>query len=226
MQLESAFPEASFGDVPLFPDAAGGVIEKHRVVESFEAVARRLGLATTDSQGNRAFGGHSLRVTGARWLASRGMPLSVIQLIARWDSNIVARYVGEAPLETVTSLYRSSVAGASLDELLEARLAAARDLDSELGSLRFSLTAALQEVSDLRASRADIGPARPVFVTSGGGTVHVVATRLLSHTPSFEWRAACGWRFGLTPHTLSDAAPSGTLCQKCAKHTPSPEVGP
>ena len=216
------FQAAGVNDLPLFPDAEGNVVEKTKVVEAFERVGGRLGLELADGNGNRVFGGHSLRVTGAQWLASQGLPLAVIQLIARWDSDVIARYVGEAPLASLTAQYRAALTNSSLEELLSARRAAIRDLDAELGRLRFALTEALEDLGTLRAQRLPVqegGAAQPVFVQSGSGTVHVVATTAIDQTPSFDQRAMCGWRFGLAAHSLILAPPStAERCSKCHRH--------
>ena len=50
------------------------------------------------SGGIRRFGGHSLRVTGARLMAGMGFSIVLIQLMARWSFEAVLRYVAEAPL--------------------------------------------------------------------------------------------------------------------------------
>ena len=98
-----------FGEVlpstPLFPNRAGEVVEKKAVVTFIETVATLLDEPLTDDQGQRRFGGHSLRVTGARHLASIGLEISLIQLMARWSSDVVLRYVAEAPLEQISRAY-------------------------------------------------------------------------------------------------------------------------
>ena len=116
----------------------------------------------------------------------------------------------------------AALAGSSLDELLAAHRGAARDLDAELGRLRFALSEALEDLRILRAERLPVqsgGAAQPLLVQSGSGTVHVVATTALDQTPLFNWRAMCGWRFGLATHTLARAPPdTAERCAKCHRH--------
>ena len=57
----------------------GTTVQKDKVVETMEALAHLTGLAAVDEQGRRAFGGHSLRVSGARWLAAMGVPIQQIK---------------------------------------------------------------------------------------------------------------------------------------------------
>eukprot|EP00971_Amphidinium_carterae_P019187 377627-Amphidinium_carterae.1 len=72
--------------------------------------------------GRRKFTGHSLRVTGAQFLASQGLPVHLIQLQARWASTVVYKYVQDSPVSQITESFlvqsmASSVASlASIDE--------------------------------------------------------------------------------------------------------------
>ena len=76
------------------------------MVKTFEAVASWLGLGVSDRGGYRLRGGHSRRVTGSQRLASQGVSVAVIQLLAKWDSDVVSRCVSEAPLLTLADEYR------------------------------------------------------------------------------------------------------------------------
>ena len=64
--------------LPLFPDIEGNTSEKEGEVRLIEYSASRLGLDTRSPIGTRLFGGHSLRVSGAQWLARSGVPLALI----------------------------------------------------------------------------------------------------------------------------------------------------
>ena len=85
------------GSSPLFPTLSGGFVDKRHVVTSIEFVAKLTGEALTGSGGVRRLGGHSLRVTGARLMAGMGISIVLIQLMASWSSEVVLRYVAEAP---------------------------------------------------------------------------------------------------------------------------------
>ena len=77
------------GSSPLFPTLSGGFVDKRHVVTSIEFVASLIGEALTGSGGVRRFGGQSLRVTGARLMAGMGISIVLIQLMARWSSEVV-----------------------------------------------------------------------------------------------------------------------------------------
>ena len=91
--------------MPIFPTAGGGVADREKVVPTVEAIASRLGVSLLSNSGGRAFGGRTFRVTGAQWLVSKGMPLPSIQLLARWGNDVIARYVAETPLDTLSEQY-------------------------------------------------------------------------------------------------------------------------
>jgi len=84
--------------LPLFPTAEGSTVFKEAVVLTIEEIARRLALPVLGNAGDRLFGGRSFRVSGAKLLAAEGLPVEKIQSLARWSSNIVLRYIGEAHL--------------------------------------------------------------------------------------------------------------------------------
>ena len=91
---------------PLFPDAAGGTWAKGDAVLLFRRVLLAAGVAltTVDHEGHvvQLFAGHAARVAGAAWLASRGVPTPIIQLLGRWSSTTVERYgsAGAGPGDT------------------------------------------------------------------------------------------------------------------------------
>ncbi|CAE7391407.1 unnamed protein product [Symbiodinium sp. CCMP2592] len=68
---------------PLFPGSSGDTRSK---AESLSFLALVLGVERP------VFGGHACRVAGATFLAARGVPLAVIQLLGRWSSRAIERY--------------------------------------------------------------------------------------------------------------------------------------
>ena len=87
---------------PLFPDGAGRTWARGEVVLFFRRVLLAAGVAltTTDHTGAvvQIYARHLCRVAGAAWLAGRAVPTPVIQLLGRWSSTAVERYVQAAPL--------------------------------------------------------------------------------------------------------------------------------
>ena len=89
-------------NLPVFPSVDGLPVKKARVVATFECLAYRCQCPLKDALGRRAFGGHSARVSGARYLSSIGVELLKISILARWQSEVILRYVGDSPLVSLT----------------------------------------------------------------------------------------------------------------------------
>jgi hypothetical protein len=87
--------------IHIFATTEGVVPLKAKFVETFEGIALRLKLPVLTSEGTRAYGGHSLRVTGAQSLAAHGIEISKIRILARHSGEAILRYVAEAPLTTL-----------------------------------------------------------------------------------------------------------------------------
>ena len=100
--LEGNLPE----HLRAFPDEAGATVPKEKVVETAECLATLTNRPLVSVDGDRLYGGHVWRISGARHLATLGLALWLIQLIARWSSDVILRYVREAPLAQVTQEYR------------------------------------------------------------------------------------------------------------------------
>ena len=56
------------------------------------------GEPTVGQNGSRLLGGHSFRVTGAQRLAAARVEIIKMMVLARWSSEVVLRYVKDAPL--------------------------------------------------------------------------------------------------------------------------------
>lgn len=96
------------GYLPLFPQSNGASITKHLLVQAVRRTLSVAGLETIlrDDTGRdiEKFGGHCMRVAGAQFLAAAGVQLPLIQLLGRWSSSAVERYVQNAPLSIVPQI--------------------------------------------------------------------------------------------------------------------------
>ena len=92
---------------PLFPGKGGGTRSKEESVAFLRGVLEAAGLTTTYQDANgierQVFGGHACRVAGATFLAAKGIPMAVIQLLGRWSSRAIERYTQSAPLALAPS---------------------------------------------------------------------------------------------------------------------------
>ena len=100
VRAHSHFREQS--DFPLVPGPEGLVPSKHHMVQFFRKTIDATGTSTKrpNSEGvdTERFSGHVARVSGAQWLSRLGMGTHQIQLLGRWSSAAVERYVQMAPL--------------------------------------------------------------------------------------------------------------------------------
>jgi hypothetical protein len=139
----------SLGHLPVFPTGLDTFVSKERVVKSFEQLAIRLGEPLVDDLGRNRFGGHSARVSGARFLANAGLELYKLAVLARWASPVLLRYVGEAPLKSITDDCKRLLAGHNLHDVLQDVLARQLGTTGALLNLRC-------EISELIAANATI----------------------------------------------------------------------
>ena len=89
--------------------------------------------------------GHSLRVSDAQWLARMGVSLLLIQLEARWASDVIARYVAEALMDTISDVYRSGGCAKELQVLVGEVHSPADAERRELESMQDNFRAAFME---------------------------------------------------------------------------------
>eukprot|EP00435_Cladocopium_sp_Y103_P054359 s601_g17.t1 len=92
-------------DFPVVPNDEGQVLSKHLMVQFFRRTIAAAGVSLTrpnhEGAETERFAGHVCRVSGAQWLSRLGMPLNQIQLLGRWSSTAVERYVQLAPLTQI-----------------------------------------------------------------------------------------------------------------------------
>ena len=111
-------PLAAADDFPFAPTYLGETVKKDMVIKGVTEVARVSGLATHDEDGKCIRTGHAFRVEGARHLRKNGVSVPGIMCLARWNSQVVLRYLKDAPLTNITSEYvKGKVASSSAQEV-------------------------------------------------------------------------------------------------------------
>ena len=184
--------DCDLSEMPFFPCKDGSFVEKRHVVSSIEHVAELLGEPLFDDRGVRRFGGHSLRVSGARTLAGMGIDLVLIQLMARWSSDVVLRYVADAPLTKISAAYRAGSAvvplGSDLQELSAQLQVAQRCSASDARSIEYLQ----EEVTLLSAQVGKLASPTMHWVRNcDPGVVHRPIIWSLDVPPSM-WCTGCG----------------------------------
>ena len=114
MWLSNCGREAVSSRAPLFPGEDGHVISKDSFVKLVRSTLQACDVETTkeyEGQLLQRLTGHIARVSGAQWLHNLGVPLQMLQVLGRWSSLTILRYLQSAPLQVLPE-----VAAAALQE--------------------------------------------------------------------------------------------------------------
>ena len=93
-------------------------------------------------------------MSGAQHLAMMGFDVVLIQLMARWASEVTLRYIAEAPLGAITDTYRKLAAGRSLASQLDSINVELNDLRLQLAAMSAATTVELTSERVLASSIA------------------------------------------------------------------------
>ena len=146
-------------------------------------------LTRPDPQGRllHRFNEHVCRVSGSQFLTRLGYPLETVQLIGRWGSDAVRRYVQEAPL--------SCPSGSS------ARLC-------------INKTPTQRTVRTMVKKYLETITSKFWVKNTSTNVIHISGAPEFS-TENIHWHTLCGWRYGQAPHTRFWSLPEGNQCQRC-----------
>ena len=227
--------EGPLDDIALFPDAAGHPLAKAVVVEAWRMLAADAGLVI--EREGRAITGHTARVTGAQFLASIGMCLFLIQLLARWESAIVMQYVKEAPLIALTQTTRLMMQ-AQPRLMKDTPLSTGSDLESKIKGLIKGWDEKLKEAEDLYHNLKALSTRELHVHEDAGQTIEDMAidmkdrTAIINTNPASgkthialvhggahskeEWITRCKWKYGDLPHeAVSTLVTPRKKCKRC-----------
>ena len=153
----------------------------------------------------------------------------LIQLIARWASEVVARCVAEAPFTSITEQDIRACKQVDVEDVLNSARLTIQELEGRIAGWDRHFAEALEDERRLR-DLADAAPPPtalprgPAFVVAPRGRWHVPACPHFQRQPCFEWRTRCGWRFGLAKHRFEEeAGPQAQLCDRCHPGAPADE---
>ena len=211
-RLWQAFPMSeSWEELPLFPDRHGEHMAKPLVIKILRSVIALTGTALTrpgpaGDEWDR-FGEHVLRVSGAQMMARAGLELFVIQLIGRWASDAIARYVQEAHLWGKKNIANDVVKGlvSEATEVSKAQASVGQMTSADVLQL---IEKTVHDI--MSASRRYIG-------NPDTNAAHLPAIAE-DRVQSVYWHAACGWPYGRRNHIgLNKLSEPWHLCKKCQK---------
>jgi len=211
-------------ELPFFPTMSGLGVAKADVVKCVEAAATALKLPIRLADGKNAYGAHTFRLSGARMMARRRIDIRIIMLLARWESEIVMRYVRDTPLEGLTQVFlgveppaSSSdgpvVHGGNNDVVLEQLNELADKHEAEVAKLKAALDRLVGKYSEIEST------AVPRFVVSKGGLgfVHRAAPGFQFEPPAL-WRTWCAWSYSNCSYVRMatvDHLPMERKCTRC-----------
>ena len=177
---------------PLFPTWGNkGIPVKDMVAKCIEFLGVTVGLCTVDSEGKKVFGGHTMRVSGARFLASIGIEITLIMLFARWISQVVLRYVEETPLVTFSQLVKSKLQTKKVSDAAE-KINLLMDKAKELEEQYEHSILALENRSSENGDHPL--PQEAWLQNKDSKMVHRVEFMSLNTDPS-SWYCYCRWHF-------------------------------
>ncbi len=210
----------------LFPTRAGEPLSKTTVARLAEAAAMFLQTADmsdwpTDSV--QSWAEHAYRVSGAQMFARAGLDLYLIQLLGRWGSRAIERYVQDAPLAN-TAWAASAVAGLSNSNGLgQARLAQDADTTTHNQAVAQQTAPVHTEpqrpipIHLLRESVTQIFAEQQWFIHNPKSkTVHK-PDRGEFGSCSTSWRTKCNrWRYGMASYIRHiSVLPDYKQCERC-----------
>ena len=219
---------------PLFPEADGTVAAKARFIDAFRRVISAAGIPTTrlGPQGlpMQRFHGHCLRVSGAQMLTSAGVDLALVQLLGRWTSSSVWRYVQDSGLNQLPR-----VAGQVLNQEDEGGHVRLRVAAVDAAPMTPTLAAAAPATPKAhtakpkamaaqdRGLRAELELLKEAVVKPGQTFVFRPKAKIIHKASRFEdsnnpdaWRTDCGWNYGLSNFLRTCSIQEGTRkCRKC-----------
>lgn len=229
-------------ELPLFPTDSGSMVTKESMIKSFEATIIAANALDKIKHGDKKITGHVCRVAGAKMLARLGLAVAAIMLMGRWGSDTVLRYLGDAPVESITRQYVERWHAESLDDKIT-QCAQGVNLESQLDefSLQFTgLKDGLREaVDNYKHLLGELNSVKEQLQENmqenSARLVHNFDSKITHHAsicewlPPSAWRTRCGWEFTRHRNVLIgklDSKFHGSQCPKCfrRKRTPDKEA--
>ena len=182
-------PNTTRTDEYLFYGRQGGAITHLETIEVFRNAIASTGAELTrlgpQGQVLHRFNEHVCRVSGSQFLTRLGYPFETVQLIGRWGSDAVRKYVQEAPLSCVSgSSARPSINRTPTHSTV--RTMVKRYLETITSKFWVKNTVA--------------------------GAIHISGAPEFS-TESIHWHTLCGWRYGRAPHTKFWSVPGQPMSE-------------
>ena len=229
-------------DGPLFPTADGQVPTREQNIQLIRRVLEASGIPVDydDGMGHHkpTYGGHAARVAGAHFLAAQGVPMAVIQILGRWSSSAIERYVQAAPMALAPDVPSMALAGraggggptaSTAQSIIPATVP--YSTQEEPPTVPDSPTKAAQRPPNETTLVPDMRPEEALRAIGAEITHHIVHARTgKTHRPDPAedtvgqtlWKAPCGWRYGGYRYYRQTGTPAeATRCKKCWRSDPT-----
>ena len=212
---------------PLFQDQLGHPLSKQTVARLAEALAQHLQSTNMDEWPTdtvQQWAEHAFRVSGAQMFARAGLDLYLIQLLGRWGSRAIERYVQDAPLAN-TAWAARAVAGlhdsneprfeSNMHEADAVAVCSQRDSEETIEDIVTRNTGWSSD--ELRRAVTKAMSDQQWFIhNTKSKKVHLPDMGELGR-PSDSWRTKCNrWRYGLASHVRHvEILPGFNKCERC-----------
>ena len=227
---------------PLFPTEEGRTPSKYLVINAFRKLISELGIPIDriDPQGRSVarFGGHVMRVPGAQMLASGGIHIQLVQLLGRWSSQAIERYVQESHMTQVPNIPSEVLVG---DDLQQGARGSRSSLDVVAPPRQIEAPEVVPSASEaagpppgaaivagpsqddfdqlqlqVEAIRSTMNKPKEVYVARYRARVLHIGMMEELNNPPHTWRTKCGWCYGLSNFIrLAEVHPGSRQCKKC-----------
>ena len=205
------------GSYPVFPDSDGKDVVKEAMVKAIEKVVAQTIELCRGSPGRRLFGGHSCEVAGSRYWVAQGLEIMRLQVFARWGSQVMLRYIADAPLESTVCFNRHQPTSSPTVFESKSQDAGENVLARKLRRFMPEAEAEFHELREL--VKAGATSAQQSFVHDTVSSVwHRVARGGLD-TPPAQWQTVYRWCFGLQSlcEVLSTVPTGAIECRRCSR---------
>ena len=211
--IKAKWPKAKEDRLPLFPNAEGKPVHMNAMLALIEHLAYLAGEPLYTPAGQRRFGRHSWRSTGAVYLAAKRVELLRIQLLARWSSPIILHYARLAPLTGLTEHLKELEEVNSLGKVVKA-------LKDDIASMQKKMTMddntrkLLEREVQLASIQDAPAESTTYVINSKTRCCHTVAY-MAGHPDT--WLTRCGFEFGVVPRELKDTPSTHweDICHRC-----------
>lgn len=209
---------------PLFPDRLGRFLSKAAVVAAVRQAAHLAGEVLVahgpDGSERQRFSEHALRVAGAQMLARHHVELYIIQLIGRWGSQAILRYVQEAPLLHSSSIAIRVFPADGPEQRPSAPLATSREQTSATSATADAISRLEAQVAQLQSHSTAPSTAHSVIRLVNRQIRHIVKSNE-AQLHSSRWQTFCGLRYGMCDFERCGPDSSQADCIRCAMHVKS-----